>query len=199
MQLTLFPLKTVLMPGNKLQLKIFEPRYSDMIAACMREDQPFGVVLIYQGQETDSEVEIFTIGTSAIVSDWQTRDDGLLGITAIGQRRFSILSTRTEPNGLLVADVEFLLEETDCALPEQFSYMRELLEHITAHKPANLDDLDFNQLVYQLIYLLPLENTLKQQLLEVPHCHDRAVVLHAELIRLGVIQYIKPGQEKGHD
>lgn len=199
MQLALFPLKTVLMPGSKLPLKIFEPRYIDMIAACMREDKAFGVVLIYQGQEVDSEVEIFTIGTSAMVTDWQTRDDGLLGITAVGQRRFNILSTQIEHDGLLKADVEWLDEEAESSLPDQFSYMRDLLRHISAHKPGNLDELDFNQLVYQLIYQLPLENTLKQQLLEVPHCHDRAVVLHAELIRLGVIQYIKPGPEKGHD
>jgi Lon protease-like protein len=39
---------------------------------------------------------------------------------------------------------------------------------------------------------LPLENTLKQQLLEVPDCMERAAILHAELIRLGVIQYVKP-------
>ena len=69
MQLPLFPLKTVLLPGNSLPLKIFEPRYSDMIAECMRETKPFGIVLIYQGEETDSEVEIFTTGTSAAVTD----------------------------------------------------------------------------------------------------------------------------------
>jgi hypothetical protein len=39
---------------------------------------------------------------------------------------------------------------------------------------------------------LPLETTLKQRLLEISDCNDRAVILHAELIRLGVIQYIKP-------
>ena len=36
----LFPLKTVLLPGNRLSLKIFEPRYVDMIARCMRENLP---------------------------------------------------------------------------------------------------------------------------------------------------------------
>ena len=47
-------------------------------------------------------------------------------------------------------------------------------------------------MVYQLVYLLPLDSTLKQQLLEVPDSYERAMVLHAELIRLGVIQYVKP-------
>lgn len=192
MELALFPLKTVLLPGNKLPLKIFEPRYSDMVADCMREDKPFGVVLIHQGEETESEVDIFTIGTTATVCDWQNRDDGLLGITASGQRRFQILSTRIEHGGLLTAEIDYLDEESAAEIPDQYYYMQELLSHITTHKPESPDEGNFCRILYQLIYLLPLENTLKQQLLEVPHSLDRAVALHAELIRLGVIQYVKP-------
>ncbi len=195
MELPLFPLKTVLLPGNSLPLKIFEPRYSDMIAHCMRGAKPFGVVLIYQGQETDSAVEIYSTGTTAVVSDWQNRDDGLLGITVTGQQRFQVLSTRTEHSGLLVAEIELLEAEAEIAIPDQFYYMAELLQHVSTHKPEIMSDEDFCAIVYRLIYLLPLETTLKQQLLEVPLCLDRAVVLHAELIRLGVIQYIKPGEE----
>ncbi len=191
-ELAIFPLKTVLLPGNKLPLKIFEPRYSDMIAHCMREDKPFGIVLIYQGEETDINSEIFTIGTSATVTDWQNRDDGLLGITATGQSRFQIKTSTVNHSGLLIADIEYLDEHIEQEIPDQFYYMRELLRHISTHKSEDFDNLDFNTTVYQLIYLLPIENPLKQQLLEVSSCLDRAVVLHAELIRLGVIQYIKP-------
>lgn len=191
-ELALFPLKTVLLPGNKLPLKIFEPRYSDMIANCMRDNKPFGVVLIYHGEETDLASEIYSYGTSANITDWQNRDDGLLGITATGQKRFHINSTRTQNDGLLIADINYLVDPVEQVTPEQFFYMHELLKHISAHKDDNFEDMDFNIIVYQLIYLLPLESSLKQQLLEVPSCLDRAVVLHAELIRLGVIQYIKP-------
>jgi Lon protease-like protein len=193
MELPLFPLKTVLLPGNTLPLKIFEARYIDLIANCMRESKPFGVVLIYDGQETDNQVEIFSMGTSARVTDWQNRADGLLGITAQGQQRFRVLSKRTINNGLLIAEVDFLEEETTHQIPDHFYYMSELLRHVSSHK-ANISDQDFCNIVYQLIYLLPLDSSLKQQLLEVPQCLDRAVVLHAELIRLGVIQYVKPGE-----
>jgi Lon protease-like protein len=191
-QLALFPLKTVLLPGNGLSLKIFEPRYSDMIAHCMREDTAFGVVLIYHGEETASNNKIFSIGTSARVIDWQNRDDGLLGITVLGQQRFQIHSTHHADNGLLIADIEYLPETVVEQIPDQFYYMTELLRHILANKTDEVTELDFNATVYQLIYLLPLDNALKQQLLEVPGPHDRAVALHAELIRLGVIQYVKP-------
>lgn len=192
MELALFPLKTVLLPGNDLSLKIFEPRYTDMIADCMRDQKPFGVVLIYNGEETDNKVEIHTTGTTAMVTDWQNRDDGLLGITIHGEDRFNVMSTETLSNGLLVAQVEILEAECQLQIPDQFYYMQELLAHISTHRKIDASEMDFCKIVYQLIYLLPLDHTLKQQLLEVPDCMDRAVVLHAELIRLGVIQYVKP-------
>ena len=52
MQVPLFPLNTVLFPGGPLPLRIFEPRYLDMISACMKDDAPFGVLLIRDGAET---------------------------------------------------------------------------------------------------------------------------------------------------
>ena len=193
-ELPLFPLKTVLLPGNTLSLKIFEPRYLDMIAQCMREDSTFGIVLIFKGEETLSDTDIHSIGTTARVSDWQDRADGLLGITALGLERFEILSTRILDNGLTMAKFTILDESDEDKIPEQFYYMQELLDHISAQegRPPS-EDLSFAEMMYQLIYLLPLDTNLKQRLLEIPDCGDRALILHAELIRLGVIQYVKPG------
>ena len=48
----MFPLGSVLLPGEKLPLHIFEPRYQQMLAECMAmEDPNFGVVLIARGHE----------------------------------------------------------------------------------------------------------------------------------------------------
>ena len=195
-ELPLFPLKTVLLPGNTLSLKIFEPRYTDMIANCMREESNFGVILIYKGEETQSNSEIHSVGTIARIYDWQDRNDGLLGITALGMDRFEIESTRTQPDGLTIATINVLDEENKKEIPEQYRYMQELLEHISQQEARVFDPDDgFAEILYQLIYLLPLDSNLKQRLLEVPKCLDRAVILHAELIRLGIIQYHKPGTE----
>ncbi len=192
-EIPLFPLKTVLLPGNTLELKIFETRYLDMIATCMRENSLFGVVLIQNGDETLVDADIYSIGTTATVSDWENRADGLLGITALGMERFEILSTRTQDDGLTLADTRTLGEDGTLETPEQFAYMLELLNHVSAHEGRiRGENQGFCEMLYQLIYLLPLETTLKQRLLEIPDCNDRAVILHAELIRLGVIQYIKP-------
>lgn len=192
-EIPLFPLKTVLLPGNKLELKIFETRYLDMIATCMRESSPFGVVLIHKGDETAIDTDIYSVGTTAVINDWENRADGLLGITALGMERFEILSTHTQSDGLTFADTKILDEDSNPEMPEQFAYMRELLDHVSAHEDRIRDDEQgFCAMLYQLIYLLPLETSLKQRLLEIPDCNDRALILHAELIRLGVIQYIKP-------
>ena len=194
----LFPLKTVLLPGNRLALKIFEPRYLDMIADCLREDSCFGVVLIHKGEEIRGNTDIYSIGTTATISDWEHRADGLLGITALGLQRFEIVSTRTQNDGLTRAEVKLLDDEEEEPIPEQYHYMLELLRHIRAQEGGMPDEEpSFANLLYQLIYLLPLETQLKQRLLEVPESGDRAVILHAELIRLGVIQYVKPESEAG--
>ncbi|TNF89027.1 MAG: peptidase S16 [Gammaproteobacteria bacterium] len=192
-EIPLFPLKTVLLPGNTLGLKVFEPRYLDMIANCMRESSAFGVVLIHSGEETAVNADIYSIGTTATISDWEHRADGLLGITALGIDRFEILSTRTQTDGLTFAEIKVLEESNTREIPEQFHYMLELLDHISAQEGRiRKADQSFSEILYQLIYLLPLETALKQRLLEIPECTDRAVILHAELIRLGVIQYVKP-------
>jgi Lon protease-like protein len=192
-EIPLFPLKTVLLPGNTLGLKIFEPRYVDMIANCMRTNSLFGVVLIHKGEETLVEADIHSVGTTAAINDWAHRPDGLLGITALGVERFEVLTTRTQSDGLTLADIKILEEAGGLEIPEQFHYMLELLDHISAQEGRIRDDSQgFSEILYQLIYLLPLETTLKQRLLEISECNDRAGILHAELIRLGVIQYIKP-------
>jgi len=186
----LFPLKTVLFPSVKLELKIFEPRYTDMIAKCMRQNSPFGVIHIYKGEETDIQSEVFSIGTLAKISSWQDRDDGLLGITVEGFQRFEMITSDAQKDGLITAEVVYYEEDELHETPEQYNYMPELLQHITAQEGKTMEaNSAFYLVLYQLIHFLPLDNTLKQHLLEVPKCIDRAVILHAELIRLGVIQY----------
>ena len=189
----LFPLKTVLLPGNLLSLKIFEPRYVDMVAACLREEGVFGVVLIQQGEETSRDAEICSVGTTARIGDWEHRADGLLGITAIGVDRFQVQSTQMRANGLVIGEVEYLEEIPTLEIPEQYHYMLDLLQHISAQAGGGFsDEQTFSGILYQLIYMLPLQIALKQRLLEIAECSDRAAILHAELIRLGVIQYVKP-------
>ena len=55
-ELALFPLNTVLFPGGRLPLRIFETRYMDMAKACLKDGTPFGVCLIVAGKEVGEQV-----------------------------------------------------------------------------------------------------------------------------------------------
>ena len=128
--LQLFPLNTVLFPGGPLPLRIFEARYLDMVRRGLKEQTPFGVVLILSGAESDTDQKVADIGTSARVVDFDTLPDGLLGITCIGERRFRVLRRWQQSDGLNVGDVEYLAEDVECALPAELAHLGELLREV---------------------------------------------------------------------
>ena len=82
----LFPLHTVLYPDGQLPLRIFEPRYVDMISECLKTNTGFGVCLIKQGAETGPAATCFNIGTYAEVVDFSRQTNGLLTITIQGKK-----------------------------------------------------------------------------------------------------------------
>ena len=113
-EVPLFPLHTVLFPGGPLALRIFEPRYLDMVSECLRNDQPFGVCLIQSGNEAGVAASPHLTGTFARIVDWQSGDDGLLSISARGEQRFHVQETRIERDQLpaeMRADVERWIED----------------------------------------------------------------------------------------
>lgn len=128
--LPLFPLHTVLFPGGPLSLRIFEPRYVDMVGRSMREGSPFGVVLIQAGAEvgSEAEVEIADIGTTARIVDFSTLPDGLLGIHCLGERKFRVLKHSRQSDGLNVGEVLYAPAEKECAIPGEYLPLQQLLE-----------------------------------------------------------------------
>ena len=89
-ELPLFPLNTVLFPGQMLSLHIFEDRYRLMIRRCLAEDLPFGVVLIKRGSEVGAEAEPHAVGTIARILKSTHQSDGTIDIVTVGQERFCI-------------------------------------------------------------------------------------------------------------
>ena len=109
-QLALFPLRVVLFEGGRLPLQVFETRYLDMISRCMRESQPFGVVLIRAGSDarldnTWEQPEIFDIGTEAYVVDFNQLPNGRLGIIVKGGRKFRVLEASVQADHLLLGEL----------------------------------------------------------------------------------------------
>jgi Lon protease-like protein len=94
--LPLFPLNTVLFPGQLLPLHIFEPRYRQMIAECHQANTPFGVVLIRAGQEVGSNAVPHEVGTTAKIVQLEKFPDGRYNILCAGDARFKILRTHLD-------------------------------------------------------------------------------------------------------
>lgn len=170
--LPLFPLNAVLFPGGPLKLRIFETRYVDMVGRCMREETPFGVAMIVEGVEAGGAARTVSIGTAARIVDFERLSDGLLGITAVGDRSFRIESVTQQPDGLNVAAIEWLPAEPELTVPAENDYLVQLLQHAL---PRLAPAYDFTPVLYddaawvgaRLVEILPLPLTEKQRCLEI--------------------------------
>jgi Lon protease-like protein len=110
----LFPLGTVLFPGMVLPLRIFEPRYRELMAELLaRPDgtpREFGVVAIRQGWEVgaDGVSALYPIGCTATVRRAEQLDDGTYEIVTVGADRFELGEVDTGSRPYLQAQVRRL-------------------------------------------------------------------------------------------
>ena len=88
----MFPLGSVLFPGMPLPLRIFEPRYLQMLSDILpNEPSEFGVVLIERGQEVGGGDGRFPLGVMAQITQLDTTEDFVL-LVAEGTHRFEIVA-----------------------------------------------------------------------------------------------------------
>jgi hypothetical protein len=131
--LPLFPLGTVLFPGATLNLHIFEERYRLMIARCLEENQPFGVVLLRSGEEVEEDrvpsapAIPCEIGTLAYIDNSIHLEDGRYLLSAVGRERFRVRSV-IDRAPYLVATVELLDEVPGEGLDAVITQLRSTYE-----------------------------------------------------------------------
>lgn len=181
--IALFPLNLVLFPNGPLPLRIFEPRYVDMVGRCMREGQGFGVVLITSGREVGPASTV-NVGTLAEIHDFHQLADGFLGLSCIGAQRFRILERSLQPDGLNIAEVEWLLAEPEVPVPERFAGLASLLQKVLPQlgeiytgMPMHLDDASW--VGNRLAEILPIAPAQKQHCLELEDPIARLELLHS--------------------
>jgi uncharacterized protein len=183
--LPLFTLHTVLFPGGRLPLRIFETRYMDMAKACLREGSPFGVCAIREGAEVGAPATPHEVGTLARIAEWDMPQLGVLLIVAHGESRFRILERRVAAGGLQRARIELLEAESDGAVPANCTTCVRLLERLLEQQPEALPAphrFDSSAWVSaRLAELLPLETYAKQELLELSDAVERVKRLNALL------------------
>ena len=167
----LFPLSSVLFPKGIIGLRIFESRYLDMVRACLRANQGFGVVANLSANEHA------LIGTEAMIIDFSTLEDGLLGLQCRGHRRFIVRNTRAQADGLLMGEVNWLPPEPATAVrPEHAALqtmVREMLKQEVIAKELDIDTDLASELSFGLSTILPLEVMVAQHLLEIQSPDER--------------------------
>lgn len=170
--LPLFPLTSVLFPGSRLPLRVFEPRYVDLVRECTRHGSGFGVCLILDGGESGMPAVPAAIGTIAHILDFNSTEDGLLGIVAQGGQRFRVERSHIRSNGLLRGEVEVWPAEPQCEVPVEFALLQSILERLIETMAPQWRDAprsaydDASWVGYRLAELLPLSAPEQQRLLE---------------------------------
>jgi Lon protease-like protein len=192
-KIALFPLSTVLFPGMPIQLHIFETRYRMMIQRCLKENLPFGVVLIHQGVEAyGPPAEPVKVGCAARIFNTTILEDGRINLTAMGDERFRIIK--------LDYDLPYLMGEVE-SLPLEHSHSIEMMRgvrqltgliriylqmvgQLDPTQPFKPEEIQFPEDPLMMLSLaaalLQVPTTEKQPLLEITH----ACELLNELLRL---------------
>jgi len=198
MEIPLFPLNTVLLPGASLPLRVFEPRYRTMMSDLLGDVVPgsaggqpartgdeaasFGVARIREGFEVGGRAETHDVGVIAAV-EWVRMDsDGTLELLARGTRRFRIedrLDDDPYPRAVVA-----LLDEPVGASPEKalgfarsamVRYVRAVAQLLRSEpEDVTLPD-DPVAASYALAATLSVEPNVVQALLEAPTATERLV------------------------
>lgn len=177
--LPLFPLNSVLVPGGALGVRVFEPRYLDLVRECGRTGGTFGVCLILEGSEAGAPATPAAWGTEAVIEDFDRDADGLLALRVRGARRFRVQQVRVRDNGLVVAGVEWQEQDPEVPLRPEHALLRDVLAGILeqagsdpyAVPKAKMEDAAW--IGWRLAELLPLEDHQRLGLLQQADPHAR--------------------------
>ena len=168
-ELPLFPLNTVLFPGGMLPLRIFEPRYLDMVKDCTRNQHGFGVCMIIQDEELGQNTASAALGCEAKIIDFDQTPDGLLAITALGERRFHVEQVKIRSNGLIVGEVSWLPKAELVAVAPEYFVLSQILQRVLDKADISFDKTqleDADWVSWRLAEWLPLSNLERQALLQ---------------------------------
>lgn len=175
-EIPLFPLSAHLLPGGRMSLRIFEPRYVRMIKEACADDVGFGICMLNAQGDKNKNEHIYPIGTYAKVIDFDLMADGFLGVTVEGLRCFKIESVTTQNDGLRLGECEWIDEWI--AQPENHSIApidERLIEIFGKYPELNAlhQEPKFNDpiwVIYRWLELLPVNAEQKQQFLQQKDC-----------------------------
>jgi Lon protease-like protein len=174
MEIPLFLLNTVLYPVGRLELRVFETRYMDMVKERLRAGLPFGVCLLERGEEVavsqGGEALPHRVGTLASIVDWEMPQFGILNVVTHGGARFRIVEHRTQQDGLVRAQVEILPDPPVTPIPGDYArlvpMLRGLIDALEDPPPQPYRFFDAAWVADRWAELLPLPLDVRQRALE---------------------------------
>lgn len=174
-EIMLFPLSSIVLPEGKMKLRIFEPRYRRMIAECSKANSGFGVCLFDNKSPTKAHA-LSHLGTWVKIVDFETLDDGLLGVTVVGVKRFVIERVRSEYDGLRKATVRWLASWPTAPIADHHLLLSEQLQQIYQQFPQ-VGDLyshrffdDASWVAQRWLEILPLTKSQWEKLVDHDNC-----------------------------
>ena len=187
--LALFPLSRALVPGAGLKLQLFEQRYLKLIRNCMESDQGFGIVGIKPGTGTEisTDSEFYQYGCYVRIQDWDQLDNGLLGISVYGEKRFSIENVEQQSDGLWLAEVNWLEDYRRVDIAPDYQGIKELCESLALHMGDSADlGEDAASLGWSIANMLPIGNDIFAQLLAEDDPLERLEIIAEQIDGLSV-------------
>jgi Lon protease-like protein len=186
---SLFPLNTVLFPDGLLPLKVFEQRYVEMTKACLRDDKPFGVCRIREGHEVGAAAVPEPVGCLASIVEWDMPHPGMFHLVARGGQRFRVREASVAPSQLMSADIELLPADPPGLEVDELcgSLLKAIIDKVGAGRfpqPVRLDDAAW--VSYRLAEVLPIDPAARQALLELEEVAARFQRLRSLLAQHGL-------------
>lgn len=180
LELPIFELPLVLLPGEKVPLHIFEDRYKRMVGAALEQGEPFGIVL----RDDDGAR---SIGCTARIEDLERLDDGRMNIVVSGEEPFRVLD-RFESPEYPTGEVELVPDEDVPPVDEESATtarqtFADLAERATGERP-DPEELETAS-AYSIAARIELPAETKQRLLEMRDEDERMVLLANALGAVG--------------
>lgn len=188
-QIPIFPLGgALLLPGGRLPLNIFEPRYLSMVRDAV--SSPLRLIGMVQPLDGGDSGDLYEVGCAGRISSFQESDDGRILITLMGTSRFRLKSCAEIEDGYLRADVDWSQFEDDLMIDDDVQIHRDgLLSFLRRYFDMRGFSVDWEQLeacederlITSLSMICPFDIAEKQALLESPKLESRAELLSAIL------------------
>lgn len=178
----MFPLGTVLLPGQLLPLHVFEDRYRALVADIRDAEPPiFGIVLIERGSEVGGSDVRVQVGTCARMLRLQESDDGRFAMLVGGTNRIRVeswLSDMPYPRAEIVDFVDDDSGVTGDDVQGLHARHRRVSAIATEFglgrfEPSSTAGLDSSLAVWSMIAESPLGPLDRQRLLEIPRLRER--------------------------